>query len=133
MNNHIDQVREYLQRLQIDLTDGLENADGAEKFISDDWSRDTGGGGRTMVLTGGQVFEQAGVNFSEVTGDNLPGSATAHRPEFLKRRRVGWHGAMDMNPSCIDWGKTFDPVYYDGKQEPVFLIAGRVSGLATGH
>ena len=86
MNNHIDQVREYLLRLQNDLTDGLENADGAEKFISDDWTRDTGGGGRTMVLTGGQVFEQAGVNFSEVTGDNLPGSATAHRPDLAGRR-----------------------------------------------
>ena len=86
MNNHIDQVREYLLRLQNDLTDGLENADGAEKFISDDWTRDTGGGGRTMVLTGGQVFEQAGVNFSEVTGDSLPGSATAHRPDLAGRR-----------------------------------------------
>jgi coproporphyrinogen III oxidase len=86
MNNHIDQVREYLQRLQNDLIDGLENADGAEKFISDNWTRDTGGGGRTMVLTGGQVFEQAGVNFSEVTGDSLPGSATAHRPELAGRR-----------------------------------------------
>jgi len=73
MNNHIDLVREYLRRLQNDLTDGLEITDGAEKFVSDDWTRDTGGGGRTMVLTGGQVFEQAGVNFSEVTGDSLPG------------------------------------------------------------
>lgn len=86
MNNHIDLVREYLLRLQDDLTDGLENAEGAEKFVSDDWTRDTGGGGRTMVLTGGQVFEQAGVNFSEVTGDSLPGSATAHRPELAGRR-----------------------------------------------
>jgi coproporphyrinogen III oxidase len=99
MNNHIDQVREYLLRLQNDLTDGLENADGAEKFISDDWTRDTGGGGRTMVLTGGQVFEQAGVNFSEVTGDNLPGSATAHRPELAGRRFHAMGVSLVIHPN----------------------------------
>jgi coproporphyrinogen III oxidase len=32
------------------------------------------------------VFEQAGVNFSHVLGDNLPPSATAQRPELAGRR-----------------------------------------------
>ena len=40
------------------------------------------GGGRTRVLRGGAVFEQAGVNFSEVSGARLPASATAHRPDL---------------------------------------------------
>jgi coproporphyrinogen III oxidase len=38
------------------------------------------GGGRTRVLKDGGVFEQAGVNFSEVSGARLPASASAHRP-----------------------------------------------------
>ena len=37
------------------------------------------------MLTQGAVFEQAGVNFSHVTGGQLPASATAHRPELAGR------------------------------------------------
>ncbi|HEY6941085.1 oxygen-dependent coproporphyrinogen oxidase [Dokdonella sp.] len=40
------------------------------------------GGGRTRVLKEGAVFEQAGVNFSLVSGVRLPPAASAHRPEL---------------------------------------------------
>lgn len=51
----------------------LEEIDGKEIFRTDNWSRtelngSDGGGGITRVLRGGNVFEQAGVNFSEVYG-----------------------------------------------------------------
>jgi coproporphyrinogen III oxidase len=39
-----------------------------------------------MVLRDGAIFEQAGVNFSEVYGDSMPASASAHRPELAGRR-----------------------------------------------
>ena len=54
-------------------------------FIEDQWTREEGGGGRSRVLTNGAVFEQAGVNFSHVSGATLPASATAHRPELAGR------------------------------------------------
>jgi coproporphyrinogen III oxidase len=85
MNNHIDQVRSYFSNLQMEITSSLQAADGLTEFVTDDWIRESGGGGRTMVLAGGKVFEQAGVNFSEVTGNSLPASATAHRPELAGR------------------------------------------------
>jgi coproporphyrinogen III oxidase len=85
MNNHIDQVRSYFSNLQMEITSSLQAADGLTEFVTDDWIRESGGGGRTMVLAGGKVFEQAGVNFSEVTGNSLPASATAHRPELSGR------------------------------------------------
>ena len=85
MSSQIDQVRSYLKVLQDRVTDSLEAADGAGRFSSDEWSHDSGGGGCTMVLDSGQVFEQAGVNYSEVNGDNLPASATAQRPELAGR------------------------------------------------
>ena len=75
----IESVAVYLTGLQGRITDGLQQADGGAKFEIDEWQRDAGGGGRSMVLRGGAVFEQAGVNFSEVYGDNLPPSATASR------------------------------------------------------
>jgi len=86
MTPNTDQIRQYLQALQINITEAITSADGKAKFLIDNWTRESGeGGGKTMVLTGGNVFEQAGVNFSEVTGDNLPASATAHRPELAGR------------------------------------------------
>ena len=85
MNIDTDTVRQYLTSLQDKICHGLETCDGEQKFILDEWKRPTGGGGRTRVLTNGAIFEQAGVNFSEVSGDSLPASATAHRPELTGR------------------------------------------------
>lgn len=82
---HIDKVREYLLSLQDHICGLLEKVDGEKTFFQDDWQRDAGGGGRTRVLNAGAVFEQAGVNFSEVFGDALPPSATASRPELAGR------------------------------------------------
>ncbi|MEE9302350.1 MAG: oxygen-dependent coproporphyrinogen oxidase [Thiotrichaceae bacterium] len=81
----IEAVKSYLLSLQDAICQNLENEDGKARFFEDDWRRDGGGGGRTRVLTDGKIFEQAGVNFSHVFGDNMPGSATAHRPELAGR------------------------------------------------
>ncbi|MFO7953380.1 oxygen-dependent coproporphyrinogen oxidase [Thioalkalivibrio sp.] len=84
-NVSIERVIDYLQGLQDRICQGLEGLDGQARFEEDAWERPAGGGGRTRVLRQGAVFEQAGVNFSHVMGDNLPGSATAHRPEMAGR------------------------------------------------
>lgn len=83
----INAVRSYLLDLQDRICQQIEAADGGAKFIEDNWQREGsgGGGGRTRVLTDGNVFEQGGVNFSQVTGDSLPPSATASRPELAGR------------------------------------------------
>lgn len=72
----------FLLQLQDTICLGLEQADGGAHFSEDNWEREEGGGGRTRVLRDGQVFEQAGVNFSHVTGASLPASATQKRPEL---------------------------------------------------
>ncbi|WOH36489.1 oxygen-dependent coproporphyrinogen oxidase [Thalassotalea fonticola] len=82
---NIEQVIEFLKSLQDQICSALEQADGSAKFIEDNWQREEGGGGRTRVLTNGAVIEQGGVNFSTVSGDKLPPSATAHRPELAGR------------------------------------------------
>ncbi len=81
----LNTVKDYLLSLQDNICAELEAEDGEGKFIEDNWTRETGGGGRTHVLTDGAVFEQGGVNFSHVFGDNLPPSATAARPELAGR------------------------------------------------
>ncbi|MEO6875698.1 MAG: coproporphyrinogen III oxidase [Opitutaceae bacterium] len=82
MKPDVAAVKAYLLSLQDRICDALEQEDGAGKFREDAWTRAEGGGGRTRVLTEGTVFEKAGVNFSHVTGEKLPSSATAHRPEL---------------------------------------------------
>lgn len=81
----IDAVYTYLLALQDRLCTALAALDGRAAFIEDAWTRSTGGGGRTRVLSEGGVFEQAGVNFSDVSGDALPPAATAKRPELSGR------------------------------------------------
>lgn len=78
-------VREYLLGLQQEICSALEEQDGAARFADDQWRRSEGGGGTSKVLTNGRVFEKAGVNFSEVHGDQMPASATAQRPVLAGR------------------------------------------------
>ncbi|MCT8869115.1 oxygen-dependent coproporphyrinogen oxidase [Shewanella xiamenensis] len=78
-------VKAFLLDLQHRICAGLEQLDGQASFAADSWTRAEGGGGTSRVLTKGAVFEQAGVNFSHVTGAAMPASATAHRPELAGR------------------------------------------------
>lgn len=57
----------YFQDLQNRICAALEKIDGG-KFREDLWKHKESGGGRTRVLAEGNVFEKAGVNFSEVAG-----------------------------------------------------------------
>ncbi|NIP73545.1 MAG: oxygen-dependent coproporphyrinogen oxidase [Gammaproteobacteria bacterium] len=78
-------VKEYLLDLQDRICAALEAEDGAGRFVEDRWQRPQGGGGRSRVLAEGGVIEQGGINFSHVRGEDLPASATAHRPELAGR------------------------------------------------
>ena len=75
-------VRTYLRGLQDAICSALEAEDGTGRFREDAWSRAEGGGGRTRILEGGDVFEKAGVGYSQVSGMALPQSASSRRPEI---------------------------------------------------
>ncbi|MFB3090363.1 MAG: oxygen-dependent coproporphyrinogen oxidase [Gammaproteobacteria bacterium] len=82
----IESIRNYLFALQNNITDALCDLDCTLVLQEDEWDRQEGGGGRCRVMRDGQIFEQAGINFSHVFGDELPASATAHRPELTGRK-----------------------------------------------
>jgi coproporphyrinogen III oxidase len=79
---HSTLVKDYLVDLQDRICAGLATLDGVASFDEDAWQRPGGGGGRSRVLSEGAVFEKAGVGFSHVFGNQLPASASAHRPEL---------------------------------------------------
>ncbi len=80
-----EQVKSFLLRLQDTICQQLSREDGTAGFCENKWDHRDGGGGRSRVLRHGAVFEQAGVNFSHVYGEQLPASAIQHRPELAGR------------------------------------------------
>jgi coproporphyrinogen III oxidase len=80
-NEQFKQVIVFFQGLQDRICTSLEAIETTQRFQQDTWQHANGGGGRTRVLRG-EVFESAGVNFSHVLGDKMPGSATVKRPEL---------------------------------------------------
>ncbi len=74
-------AKNLVLELQDEICSGLEELDGTGTFQEESWDRPEGGGGRSRVMREGKIFEQAGVNFSEVHGKELPPSILNQRPE----------------------------------------------------
>lgn len=98
MSEQADRAETLLRALQDRICAELETLDGSARFVEDAWTRPAGGGGRTRVLRDGALFEQAGVNFSRVSGSPLPPSATAHRPELAGGSFVATGVSLVLHP-----------------------------------
>jgi len=83
---NIEAVERYLRDLQSRICAALGEIDGERAFAADEWTKPADsplqGRGLTRVLEAGRVFERGGVAFSKVSGQQLPPSASAHRPEL---------------------------------------------------
>ena len=93
-------VKTYLTGLQERIVAALEAFDG-QPFRRDAWERPAGkggGGGISRLIEEGTFFERGGVNFSHVTGDQLPASATAHRPELAGRKWEAMGVSLVLHP-----------------------------------
>ncbi len=95
----IEAIRSYLLALQKSITDALCDLDSVLVLQEDEWDREDGDGGCSRVMRNGQIFEQAGINFSHVFGDELPASATAHRPELTGRKFQALGVSLVIHPA----------------------------------
>lgn len=91
-------VESRLLGIQHDLCNALEAFEPDVRFVKDQWRRDEGGGGESRVLTGGRVFEKAGVNYSNIRGDAMPASATARNPGLAGRRFAAMGVSVVIHP-----------------------------------
>ena len=124
--SNIDQVKAYLQELQDHLCAEIERLDGAATFKRDPWQRPAGGGGESRVLSGGGIFEQAGVGFSHVFGNEMPPSATKHRPELAGKQfqAVGVSLVLHpVNPYVPTTHANFR-FFSAGEENPVWWFGG---------
>jgi len=128
MSEQVERAEAFLRDLQDRICGEVERLDGEARFVEDAWTRAGGGGGRTRVLRGGGVFEQAGVNFSRVHGQQLPPSATAHRPGLAGGSFVAAGVSLVLHPKNPYVPTTHANVRYfeaskDGV-EPVWWFGG---------
>ncbi len=93
-----DRVSAFMQGIQDEICAGLEVLDGEAQFQQDQWERPEGGGGRSRVIKNGGVFEQGGVNFSEVWGQQLPPSILVQRPEAAGHGFYATGTSMVLHP-----------------------------------
>ena len=128
------QLVSYFRTLQSRIVAALENCDG-QKFQVDDWirpedSRLGAGGGSSQVIEEGNIFERGGVNFSHVTGQQLPASATASRPELAGRRFEAMGVSLVLhprNPYCPTAHmnvRCFIAHAPDGQSAPIWWFGG---------
>lgn len=99
----VDLVKQYLQALQNRICTAIEAEEAEGIFREDPWDyrgsgKKSAGGGEARMLEGGKVFEKAGVNFSCVEGEQLPGSATAHRPQLAGRSFTAMGVSLVIHP-----------------------------------
>jgi coproporphyrinogen III oxidase len=92
-----EQAKTYFTGLQQRIVAGLEVLAG-QPFRRDTWTRPEGGGGLSCLVEGGEVFERGGVLFSHVTGERMPGTATAHRPELAGRSWEAMGVSLVLHP-----------------------------------
>jgi hypothetical protein len=93
-----ERVVQFLRSLQDSICQKLTEVDGGGTFKQDEWERPEGGGGRSRVMMGGDLFEQGGVNFSEVWGDHLPPSILNQRPQAAGHRWFATGTSMVLHP-----------------------------------
>ncbi len=60
-------MEKYILELQSNICNAIEEIDG-KNFITDEWEREEGGGGKSRVIENGNIFEKGGVNISSVHG-----------------------------------------------------------------
>ena len=96
--NSRERAKNLVLNLQDEICAGLQSIDGEGTFQEEKWDRPEGGGGRSRVMREGRVFEQGGVNFSEVHGEELPPSILNQRPEAKGHKWFATGTSMVLHP-----------------------------------
>ncbi len=124
--SNIDDVKTYLVALQNRICAELEQLDGKATFARDTWDRPGGGGGESRVLANGAIFEQAGVGFSHVFGDEMPPSATKARPELAGKRfqAVGVSLVLHPHNPYVPTTHANFRFFTAGERNPVWWFGG---------
>ncbi len=118
----------FLQ-IQENICSALNAEDTQAKFITDKWQNKQNYG-HTRILKNGSTFEQAGVNFSHVKGNELPASASTRKPELAGSAYEAMgvslvvHPQNPYLPTSHANIRLFIAYPKDSNQEPVWWFGG---------
>ncbi len=82
MDTSFAQVVSGLEGLHRVLVDGFQSFESTRRFIDDIWTSRLGEG-TTSILSGGDIFEKAGVGFSSVCAEKLPPAASQRHQDLV--------------------------------------------------
>jgi coproporphyrinogen III oxidase len=86
-------VAGLVEQLHDETSRYFEALDGGGRFREDRWARAGGGGGVSRVLSGGALFEKAGINRSVVEGTLPPGVAQRFGARVAPEGETGFFAA----------------------------------------
>ncbi len=92
------QVIDFLKDYQDKLTGAIMGLDQSAVLQEDAWKKSGLGQGRTRVITGDGLIEQAGVNFSHIEGKQAPASLLGHKPELRGHAFSGAGVSLIIHP-----------------------------------
>lgn len=119
--NTRERFEAYITDLQNRICKALEALDGKARFEEDLWERPGGGGGKTRIIRGGQVFEKGGVSTSVVYGalpDVLKKQLNVEQADFFAcGLSLVLHPLSPMIPTVHANFRYFE--MYDGQGERV--------------
>ncbi len=128
----IQTIKDFLLTYQKNFCKTMSALDGQKNFYMDHWQRDASspleGHGISAVIQEGNVFEKGGINFSLVSGQSLPASATAHRPDLAGVPFSALGVSIVMHPQNPYVPTSHANVRYfqttPKDQEPIFWFGG---------
>lgn len=127
-SNLTQSIESWLKQWQSDLIAMYESFEPQARFMHDEWTRAEGGGGTTCVLKQGEVFEQAGVGFSQVFGHTLPAAALARKPEIAGKPWQAMGVSLVIHPRNPYAPTSHANLRYfqtvDGEGDPVWWFGG---------
>ena len=126
-------MQTFILKLQQEICTKISEIDGTQ-FHVDEWQRQEGGFGKTMVLQNGTIFEKAGCGVSVVEG-------TLKKEALLQMKSRGKEITSDSaqffaagislvfhphNPHCptVHLNYRYFELIEDGKQDPIYWFGG---------
>lgn len=91
-------MRDFLRYYHDYLTQALTELDAGAGFKEDAWEKSVLGFGRTRVMRNGELFEQAGVSYSDISGSKMPQSLLGQYPELAGENYWGAGVSMVLHP-----------------------------------
>ena len=117
-NEQAELVKSFFIGLQSSLALELKNYDPHVDCQKDEWQRPEGGGGKTLAFKAGKVLEKGGINFSDVSGKQLPKTATQNRPELEGSAFRGMGVSVVFHPDNPNIPTTHANVrYFEARKE----------------